>query len=36
MSATAGLDHHPIDGAEGTELMQASKSLGETPLGLVA
>lgn len=36
MSATGSFDHRAIDGADGAQLMQAFKTLVESPLGLVA
>jgi pyruvate dehydrogenase E2 component (dihydrolipoamide acetyltransferase) len=36
MSATGSFDHRAIDGADGARLMQAFKSLIESPLGMVA
>jgi pyruvate dehydrogenase E2 component (dihydrolipoamide acetyltransferase) len=36
MSATGSFDHRAIDGADGARLMQAFKTLVESPLGMVA
>ncbi|WBH16452.1 pyruvate dehydrogenase complex dihydrolipoamide acetyltransferase [Sphingomonas radiodurans] len=36
MSATGSFDHRAIDGSDGAELMQAFKTLCESPLGMLA